>query len=476
MATTTLALTSDAVKEEFSPTVAEALASTDAAMKQIKSSSMKVTSENLGRDYKAKHTLITSVAGAFHWSDINGSAATEDLSSAVMQTSMNTFPTVLEASNVGLTTVSLQLVEGKGNIALPRQLFSVDQLKASFLNFVATNIKQTAKMVAQTQAAAFYAATGTAGAFATVDGDPSVGGNDGDSTATLSFSSGRIGRFYPGMLVDVVNGSAVGTSRLDTGDIAVVDQVDNLAGTINLVLVGTTATFASDIADGDFVVPRESHSGTTYLGPSGIEDWLIDSGTLYDSSEGIALATYPQFKSLLGTSVGSLTDKILRNYVGQFYDAYGDWVTLDTIITTDGVTREYMDQAEDLGTYERNGKALAYEGGYDSVGFRYNGKSFNWITSRYCEPNTMYIMKLGDGNIQKYVAPQIGQTGSNSTMGGDFQFVAPLGGSKSIFANARSSSGAMGDFVEAPFFTYYELAPKVPQGIKLTGLTEATSS
>jgi hypothetical protein len=206
----------------------------------------------------------------------------------------------------------------------------------------------------------------------------------------------------------------------------------------------------------------------SYLGPSGLEDWLVDSGSVY----GMSTLTYPQLKSTVQAVSGHLTETVLNRYVGWTMEQYRGLVDLDTIITTGGVVRDYLDQHTDLGVFQRQGTTLNIQGGWADIGYSYQGKKFNWLISTYCAPGRLYCIQLGGGNLKRYKPPRISSAGSNSAFDGDIQFFAQIAGSNSIYKPAHNSSGNTTDFVEAPFFCFEETVPDSIQGVKLTGLEE----
>jgi hypothetical protein len=222
------------------------------------------------------------------------------------------------------------------------------------------------------------------------------------------------------------------------------------------------------LSDNDILIPRDCTDGTSWLGPSGLEDWMVSSGTLY----GMNTNKYPQLRSEIKAVSAPLTETILNQYIGSTMENLRGLVNLDTIITTGGVVRQYLDGHSDLGVFQRQGTSLNIQGGWADIGYTYGGKKFKWLISPYCAPGNLYCLETGNGNIRRYHPPKIPQTGSNNAFDGECQFYAQLAGSNSIFKPAHNTSGYTTDFVEAPFFDFKEIAPERPQGVKLTSLTE----
>jgi hypothetical protein len=449
------------IREELSPSVTDLLPKIDPVSQKFVRDEFSATREGIGRDWKVYHEFFTSVGGAFEWkAATGGDLATGPTTSNVYDTPRN-FPTYSEAPNVGSTSRYLTLVQGAGTMVLPIQLFQTDQLSAMVTKYISKAIQGVARNVANYQVISLFKADSYS-SIAHIDGSI-TNGTTGDDDATFAVDGGRIRQFYEGMLVDIFDSS--GANQRNSTDYCIVDSVDRLNKTIKVQLIGSSPTFDVNLADDDIIVPRASKS----LGPSGWEDWIVDSGSLYNMS----LTTYPQLKSYLATSVGSLDEWALSSYIGAFDDAYGTLVELDTILTTGGVTREYLEQTGSFSAYQRQGAALNMQGGWSDIGYMYNGRKMDWMISQNCPSGVMYIIKTGDGNLKEYVPPRIPSAGTKEGFAGDIQFLAPLAGSSSIFLPARGASGEATELVEAPFFCFKERAPEMPQSIKLSGCTES---
>lgn len=456
---TVLSSLSQLLREELAPSVPELLTATDGAFTKIRNTSMGVRrDEGIGRSYQVKHTFFTSLAGAFRWGSPVGSTAKTGPTSHYVDGTPTTFPTISETARPGTTQSTLTLVQGSGNLALPIQVFQADQLSASLTSYVAKTVQATARLVAEVQAGSFYA-TDSYGSICAI---ASSTVNGGGTSVDFTVSAGRVNRLYPGMFVDVYD--STGMTQRNSAALCTLDIVNPLGGTARIVTVDGT-TDLSDVVNTDIVVPK----GSLSQGPSSPYDWIVDSGSVF----GVALSGYPQLSSLLASSVGSVTEAILNAKIGQFDDAYGGWVDLDTIITTGGVTREYLTQAEDLGVFQRMGRALDIQGGWASVGYTYNGRKFDWLISRYIAAGHLLVTKLGNQNIKRYVPPRIPGSGRRAEFGGEIEFFSNLAGGNGVFMPAVNGDGAVTEFLQAPFWTLCELAPDFAQSIKLTGCTES---
>jgi hypothetical protein len=205
------------------------------------------------------------------------------------------------------------------------------------------------------------------------------------------------------------------------------------------------------------------------------------SGTIMggaSNAEALDVDLYSQFRSLVQAVSGPLTDDVLNKYVGNYLDSYPG-LSLDTIITTNGVTQKYLQQFglyNNRKFYDSQGKSLNAKGGWSEVAYEFNGRMLRWIVDPMCAAGRLYCAKFQGGNIKRYQPPTISQSGPLGGVGagtdGEVQFLAPVGGHTGVFMLARTSGGAVMDVLEAPFHQYNLIAPIDPRGVKLTGLTE----
>lgn len=474
---TVLNTVDNTLREELSPTVGEILPTVDPVFGTMNATSVGVRRDAVGRDWEVKKTFVTSLSGAFEWRSAADTAPTTSQMTATLSAYGTTppavvydtppsFPAATEASNLGLTQRTIRLCQGNGNMSFPLQILGTDQMSASIMSYVAKSIKLTARHIAQQRAISFYATDANKSICSVASVDD---GTSATPTITIGSNSSatndRIAGLQVGMHVDIWDSTGSGTQR-NSGEELMVYAVDPLGGTVKLY-TSDGAGCTSTIVATDILVPKNSVT----LGPSSLADWVVASGSPF----GLSLTSFPQLKSVLDTTGGSLTESLLNSVVGKFDDAYSGWVDLDTILTTGGVMREFVDQAEDLGQFQRQGAALNLKAGFTDVGYTYNGRNFKWIISRYCPSGTLYIIKTGGQNLSRYMPPRVKGSGSNTAFDGEVEFFAPLGGSSGIFKHAHASSGATTEMVEAPFYLFTEIAPELMQGIKMTGLTENTA-
>lgn len=461
---------SNKLKEEIAPGIMESLPEVDGAFSKIRSSSVGVVKDTgIGRDWYVKHNFTASVAGAFHWtsSPLGDTTLSNPTPARLLdESALATFPGPEEAPMAGLVQRRLQLTEGLGNFFLPLEVFQTDQLSASTYKYVAENIRQVVKFIAQIKATNFYAVapTGTIKPLTVVVSST----DNGAGNETLDMSSavyGRIRNFLPGMLVDILDATNSYASLLPSNEYALVTAVDYLNKAVTIKSSGGS-DWQADLAAGDVIIPYNCGATTTGYGPSGVESWVVESGSPYN----ISVTTYPQFKSMIAAVSASLTESLLNKYVGSFMEAYG--ISLDSFLTTGGVVREMLDQVEDLGMFQRQGAAVNAQFGWSDIGYSYNGKKYNWLLSSYCTSGYLYGLKLAEGNLTRYVPPGVPGTGSYKGFEGDVEFMGPFMGANGVFMPTTTSAGRITKVLQAPFRLMEEYAPREIQSIKLTGITE----
>lgn len=434
--------------------------------------------------WQVNHTFVMGVAGGFvNVSPAGPSTLKVNTSGTGWQTrawdssTVRTFPTMAQMTTPGYVQKTITLCQGMGNFQLPFHYFQSDRLSESISEAVGHVIRGNAKLVNQTEANSFY--TNAYGAIMTVVDESETTIADGpaaDYSITITIdgtnTTGRIARFYPGMLLDHYSSDNVqknAASHIGATEVVVMD-VDYVNKKVSIGSLDSSHKYChdaggTDIADGDYFVPREEAQNYGIYGP---EYWLANSGTVF----GIALANYPQLNSLVGAVNAPLEEVVLNKYVGGFFDAYGGLYDLDTLITTAGVLTNYMSNVDGLYRYARNGSRLTLREGWASMDYAYNGRDFDILVSRYQTSGQAYILKTGGGNLKKYIPPTVEATVSKDGYPNDIQFVGPWYGSNTIFVPERTSTGALTEFVNAPYLYFRAVCPESIPGIKLTGLSE----
>lgn len=516
-----ISVLSNFIRDELPRVLYESLPEIAPVYKYIESTSMGVKqSEDIGQGWQVNHLFATGVAGLIQNANPLGTAITQTTGKQAQlitpgDSDLSPFPTASEAPHTSSLKRTLTLHKITGNFSVPVTWMQADRLGASQVEQVVRDVKAVGDLKAMVEAASFFSYTGSDGTY---DVDvlgriTSVAANSVAGTyvdIVLDEAYGRISNFRVGMSIDLVADDA--SDQLKTGvatdgtDVLnytgsggtydnvylrlIISAIDYLAHTITvaplIVTTGGTVAFTA-ATDTWAVLPKALDwivlagcsryaSGARPMVSWGLEDWIKSSGTLMggaSAAEALDLAYYPQFKSQVAAVNGPLTDQVLNGYIGGYLEAYPG-ASLDTILTTQGVTMKYLEQADLFNkrmNYDRTGKALSVKGGWDEVSYSFNGRILKWIVSPMVLKNRLYGLKFGGGNIKRYVPPRIG--GSDSRIG-EVEFLAPLGGHTGIFMVSRSSTGAVQELLEAPFWQYKLVAPVDVKGIKLTGITEAT--
>jgi hypothetical protein len=533
MADTAIENLSNFMREELPKVMHESLPLVAPFFKDIVATAVGVNrdeSSQIGRTWKVIHLYDAGISGLMKYGDPLGPAMVAGTTTGKMAqmlqfytaASSTPFPTATESPHAGSLKRELSLHYNTGNFSVPVAWMQADALSATQIKSVVRDIKAVGKLRAMIEATGMHSIPiddANSLPVKVLGSVTSVSDSSNVVTVTLDEAYGTIHNFRPGQMIDFVDNSAgtaggqieAGTA-LDGTDIlntdgtnkihVMVTSVDYLGRTFKCVGIGSddgliqaydtthgwTAAGSLAIAQYDYIVTAgcsQFTSATAAARPMptwGFEDWIKSSGTIMGgaaAAEALDLDTYTQFKSSVTAVNGPLTEDVLNKYVGEYMDAYpGE--SVDTLITTNGVTQKHLQQFglyNNRQFYDRQGKSLSAKAGWSEVNYEFNGRTVRWIVDPLCVKNRLYAVKLQGGNIKRYVPPTIsaGDARLNQSAGldGEIQFLAPAGGHTGIFMVARGSSGQVLDILEAPFWQYQLIAPIDPRGIKLTGLTEA---
>jgi len=501
------------IREELPRLSMESLPGIDPIYSQQIRTSQNVQRDRIGRQWEIMHRFETSISGQYEPRAATLGTPYTTATTSLFHNTQIGFPDAAETPHVSTVTRILGMNCHKGNFNIPTDLLKPAALNSSEFDGILLDLAGLAKLRAQLEAVSFYSPS--AGYLGIL---PLGGGTESNSDYSMTFTptSTRIRWWKNGMMVDVFD-LAAATQKVNENATAtdiplVVDAVDYLAGTVKLT--NWNAAFkigggennclgGADLdAQAGYIFPRgvvqggadTGSSGTLYqTGHYGLEDWLIASGTLFgdayawnqagnDKTAAFTIANYPQFKSQVTADLGApLTELILNREMTNFIDAYG--ATIDTIITTAKVIQKYSEQST-LGpnrfNYDRGGSVLNLAGGRTTVTYDFEGRSINVLVSPYCQAGTLYGLKLGEGNLKRYVPPRaqgiggVGSPGTGMDMGEEIEFLIPQGGGDSIFRILSDGSGNAIAMVEAPFSQYSQVAPLDVRGIKIAGITEST--
>lgn len=497
---TLMTTVSQILRQEIDQGIPDSLPELDPAFKQIARSSVGVERNGIGRDWKKLQVFSGSLAGAHSWRSALGPAPSLDGADAAATSgpslfgagTLRTWQSVDNIASPGFVTRTISLVQGYGNFHVPLDLMRSDKLDASVGSMVAQIGKGAAKRQALSQVHAFWK-LGQIGSQVSSNNAIAVVIPYSGSSVTVTNSTpvevkltnGRIRSFFPGLILDFYlssDGSLLGFST--TNAIAIVMRVNYLKKTIWVRRVSGGADFNITAADPVIVMPADNGASATNnditaasktFSPSGLTDWIkAADGAGANSVYGIVLDRYPQFSSIVDTSLsGALTSDILNKYIGGFSDAYGS--ELDTILTTPGVILgflENLDSGAQLLRYDTQGEALAVEAGFMPFGYVHDGKKYRIMTSPNCPTGIVYVLKFGDKNIQKLVPPKLDGTRADGRFESEVEFVAPVFGGNGIFMPAYTSTAQLADAVIAPYINIMEFVPKMVQGIKIGTFAE----
>jgi len=498
------------LREELPSNIHESLPEIAPVYKYIQPTSMGVERKGIGRDWKVIHLYSTGLAGLIQNADPRGASMYNNATytqSQVVNAGIDVFPAATASPHALSLKRELTLQMTTGNFNIPVTWLSGDALSSSQIQQVVRDVKAVGENRALNEAQSFFMPSNNT--LARIDNYDSTDEATGNVTFTVASGTGRTSFFRVGMMVDILDHASSGSSAtpnfgtdVDGSDVKnysddgtyiplIVSDVDYYSGTVTLAHAGNADAdlglqagdlIGDAIEDDDFVVVRgcgtvEAREQRTW----GIEDWMKSSGgimgaTAGGGAQGLDLDTYSQFKSKVVAVNGPLTDKVMNGYIGGYLDSFPG-ASLDTILTTMGVTLKYLEQPglnNNRMFYDRQGKALDVRGGWEDVNYTFNGRTFRWMVSPMCITGTLYGFKLNSGNIKRYVPPKVG--GTDSRVGGEIEFLAPLAGHTNVFKIAHSSSGASQALLEAPFWQYHMIAPIDVKGVKLTGLSESTMS
>lgn len=484
------------LEQKIVPTIFESLWALDPIYPMIaRSSTNVVRNRGIGRGWNVLKTWVAGLAGGAKFTSPVGGNVVSGTNNFTMYDTPQSFQAVDEVSAPAFIQTTIQLVEHRGNFYLPHQILRADRLNASIGSVVAQNLKGVGDLLAQQEAALFYSTDTTSYALCDVgDASLNVANKSGDTAAVnINLSgtgaSGRIHRLRAGMLVDQYD--STGATKRNTNFYMAVDNVDPLADTFTLrrvdggtlqtsTVLGGGVTYAGTGCDNDIFVIKDSVA----VAPNSLESWIADGSTV-TTFFGITIADNSQFKSYVPSAINAaLTESTLNRHFAKFYEAFPG-KKLDAAITTTGVLIGFIDNLDTYNAavadqpgrfrYDRNGRALEVDAGWESFRYRFASRPCEIYTSTYCNSGTFYAGKLKNGGITRYVPPSIPGAKVDSRFGTEVEFIAPIGGSggyQGIFKHAHGGSGATTDFLEAPFVRQWNCMPTQPNFMKLGTITE----
>ena len=495
------------LEQKLTPTIHESMFTISDVHQEIRNSWTNVVRDRgIGRDWKVQMTWGSGVSGGARFQSPRGGNVVSGLDNFGMFSTQPGFPALDETTAPAFFSTEVTLIEHRGNMYLPHQLFRTDKFDASIGSVVAYYMKGVADLLALQEAALFYSDNDTAKELLTFvtpagsSGAHVVNGSDTNAIRVYLDGTNIVGRhhrFRPGMLVDIYN--SAGTLKRNLGFTIAIDDVDSVStisttgipsillrrvdgGTFQetTALNGAANGLGSTDCNGDVLVIKDSF-GT---GPSGLATFIKNSGTWF----GATIADHSQLKSYIPTVAGGTTasEMFLTKHLAKFKVAFPGR-KIDTLIMPLGIQIAVLDSL-DGGTnvtsgtaspgrmrYERNGETLDYKGGFSGFSYMFMGQNIDMRTSELCKKGTIYGGHIKDGGLTRYVPPPIPGSTGDSQFGNEVEFIAPLGGTggkRGIFKMAHTASGGSSDFVEAPFLRVWNVLPAQPNWIKLGTLTE----
>lgn len=507
------------VEEKLPQMFEDARIKVDPTFPSIVKTSERVESDTIGRGYIVRHRFRTSISGHIERAPLNqlnlSGGSTDNLKNTVAYGTPPGYPDPANMTHSGSIVRLLTLARHKGNFSIPTEIFQHGGLDPLILEDVAQDLKGLSIRRAQMEAVSFYAGNKH---FGTV---PASTTYSGSANQFLSFKPGssRIRWFMKGMMVNVTTAANALVNVVSSVAVPlIVDNVDPLNGTITLstaagLNLGTAFDGADNLiqTDGNLIYPfaedATSTSGmslTHKLGHFGLEDWIKDTGNVLESTVQsryqsspvqFNLGDYPEFKSYVkDAGNAALDDTLLQEVFGKFIEAYD--ADIDTLITTRGVLHKFLEQPQTPAgtgfnagprqTWDRQGQALDFKAGFKEFpSYVYDGKEYDIMLSPYCQSGNLYGMKLGQGNLKRYVPKAVGGVGdikgygmgaSSMGMDGEIRFIMPMGGLDGIFGLTRDTNGRVQAFLEAPFDQFSQIAPVDVRGIKISNLTESPTT
>jgi len=525
------------IKESFPTVLLQAESLEFPLLQRMKKSAMNVTQSRgsdgqIGRGFEVRHKYSTGVSGRRLPANPLGPTMVDVgvapllLEGSTANTDLTPYPVGAQAPHAGLMTRTLVLHRSTGVLSMPIAWRQANMLNAAQWDVVANDLRAAGIMEKRVEGLSFHAYRANDGTSAdvTVLGRIATGGvakatkyiqagttNANFCQLTIDPTYGRIANFANGMEIDIVADSS-GTIQTGTATdgtdvrnydssavyiqvvVTDVDPINNIVTCVGVSRASGTAhaiqTFSATtgwqgtngVAAGDWIVGREQSrytSGTRPMLSFGLNDWMKQSGRIMGGAAGsqaLDVDQYSQFKSKVISSLSApLLEETLSQLLMGYQEAYPN-IDLDTILTTNGVTQEFVTQlataGNNQGVFQRAGQELKVQGGWTLRNFVTPTKEYEWWTSPVGLKGSCYVIGMKNGNFMQYIPPHLGGSSDNYTE--DIQFPAPGWGHTGIFMPELDGNGRPKDIAVAPYDRYILVAPKMPNGILIQGITEAS--
>jgi hypothetical protein len=486
------------IQEVLNKNIEVFLPALDPAWRDTTVTSQGVGQANLiGRDMKILKIYMGSMAGVFEMADsrnnfvLFGDNTINNVADKLQTQGLTqTWPDATEGAMARPYRLGIGMKAMVSNLLVTLGEMQAEATPAFIGEVLAPKLEGHARLIAQTLCNYWYLAEndnfklGTIGT-ASVNGTQTTDTTAVTTTVTFTPPELSIDRYAVGMRVDIYNSGGTRLNIDANGNRlnAIVSKVDEVGGTVAITILNTTSiTFTTGTNIVYFANGRNASQG---FGIAGINSWLKNSGNLLgndaDTSNAIDVAKHPEFKSYFKTSVGTLTEHKLRQYLRGFHRAkekYGQ--SIDTLIASDGVWLNY--ESQKIGQYmlDRTNRlsSLTNEGSQEGFKFSFDGRTYTGYTSNYIEDGTVYGIKKGGANWKKYVppSPKGTQKFDKAEAFIPFEFVGPALGYSSIKVPITKTATGSGNSLltegaQMPGMLRMQLVPDQAAGIKLTGVT-----
>lgn len=496
------------IAEDFGNTIMDANFDIDPWSQNLVQNSMGVTKAGLASQYisgtKTGWTKVmlfrTGLGGQASWRATDGpapvttgGAGTE--SQFLIYGTPQTFPIAGSVTAPAYVQAYATLRELNGTFRLPLEISRADQIDTNVTNQVGAVIEASARRVALREILAFWGLPGAAGSSSgTIDagayikvtvsgGTRTIGtATTADFTASDGYSRYDLAKLQNGEAVTIVS-AADGTILSSTNSVnpVFVQKVDPISLTFSLARLPNSSGLGSTPADvamanGDwYLFPYGSLSGSSGSyscnAPTALQEMIVNSGSVF----GLALASHPQFKSMVIALTGGETtpsETVFNKYIGGYMMAKPASGRPDSLVTTPGVKVKYINHQTWVGRRERFSVPVKLgEGFQKSWDYEWDGMGLSVDTSMFCPSGTLFALRLKNNNFQKLTPPPIPGTGSDTRFGTYVEFIGNTSGT-SIFVPARTSTAQYTDEVEAPFKRWVEYVAEYFYGMKLSGFDE----
>jgi len=497
----------------------------------------------IGRDLKILKIYMGSMAGVLDMADnrdnfvLYGDKTVSDIGAKLQQqTNTNTWPDATDGVMARPFRLGVGMKAMVSNLYMSLGEMTAEATPAFIGEVIGPKLEGHARLIAHTLCNYWYLAENNAYQVGTIAFDNSTALASATAYYTTSFTENptwtafsgtsaistirairfqavekNIDRYALGMRVDIFDASAtqirVNDSQITAAAqtsatrvsawIAAVDEVKNEV-TVAFgapVTITPSGTAANNIKYVYFANARTLNSGSattgTGYGFAGINSWLRSGGSSAtdgsqyllgndrDTGNQIDVNVHPEFRSYMKSSVGTLTEHKMRQYLRGFHRAkekYGQYI--DTLIASDGVWLNY--ESQKIGQYmlDRTNRlsSLQNEGSQEGFKFSFDGRTYTGYTSNYIEDGTVYGIRKGGTNWKKYVppSPKGTQKFDKAESFIPFEFVGPSLGYADVKVPIQRVSGnstLVTEGMQMPGMLRMQLVPDQPAGLKLTGVT-----